>query len=397
MDSNGNFYIPAAGTGDTGVIYEASPTDHLVFSQQPTGGPAYSKMAPVIVKIEDNFGHLVTADNSSVALSISGTKSSTPVGTATILGTMTAAAVHGVATFTGLIPTTTGAYTLTAADGADVSAGSAAFTVKAADVKLAFTQKPTQVIAGATIGQPVTVCLENAFGRSVTTFDGDYVVLLVGTISPPGPYGVPPIFAVWPGQTPEVTLSFPASGSAGASTDAMFGAMKAHPVNGVATFSQLSIPQSGTHVLGAMLVAPGGSGPIYIGYPDANSPWMIPGASDGIIQTVASAISSQFTAVAPVLAFARQPVNVAAGSDMAPAVVINIEDQTGRILTTDNFPVTISVASGPPGWDMYDTFTVNAVHGVAVFPDLVFYTVGTYTLTAGNAGGTVNSQGFTVG
>ena len=100
----------------------------LAIAQGPTSAAAGAAISPAItVEVEDALGNLVTSDNSNVTLSIG----SNPSG-GNLLGTLTVAAVNGVATFSGLeIDTAGNGYTLVASDGGLTSATSAAFNITA--------------------------------------------------------------------------------------------------------------------------------------------------------------------------------------------------------------------------------------------------------------------------
>src|SRR5207244_3976917 len=96
-------------------------TDHLVFGQQPTNTVAGQSITPAVtVQVVDKLGSVVTTDNSNVTVAIG-----TNPGNATLSGTLTVAAVNGVATFSNLSLNKTGAgYTLAASDGTLTGASS---------------------------------------------------------------------------------------------------------------------------------------------------------------------------------------------------------------------------------------------------------------------------------
>ena len=111
------------------VIPQLVGGTQLAFGQQPTATGAGSTISPAItVLVEDSLGNVVTSDNSNVTLSLG----SNPSG-GTLSGTLTVAAVHGVATFNNLsINDPGGGYTLIARDtisGSALTATSAAFTI----------------------------------------------------------------------------------------------------------------------------------------------------------------------------------------------------------------------------------------------------------------------------
>ena len=73
----------------------------------------------VVVDVEDQFGNLVTTDNSMVTLSLNGA--------ATLNGTQAVQAKNGVATFGGLSVSDAGVYTIDASDGVLASVTSVGF------------------------------------------------------------------------------------------------------------------------------------------------------------------------------------------------------------------------------------------------------------------------------
>ena len=112
----------------TTVTLNIAPLDHLVFVEQPTSTTAGNTISPqVIVDVEDQNGHIVTTDNSSISLAATGIPG-------LLNGTLTVQAENGVATLTNLSLGTAGAYSLTATDGSLVTAYSKTFDVAATDI-----------------------------------------------------------------------------------------------------------------------------------------------------------------------------------------------------------------------------------------------------------------------
>ena len=130
--------IPAGGTVTIGVTSpEAPPISHfyprtttvtitpsqLAFTTQPVNGTAGGALASVAVSVEDANGNVVATDTSSVSITIS-------VGGAfSGSSTTTVPASSGVATFSNLVPTKAGTFTLSASDGSLTGATSNSFTV----------------------------------------------------------------------------------------------------------------------------------------------------------------------------------------------------------------------------------------------------------------------------
>jgi hypothetical protein len=83
-------------TGSNGVTVKAAAAAQLVFEQQPTNvvhGQVINP--PIVVLIEDQYGNVVTTNNSKVTLSIAS-------GPGILGGTFKVNAVNGVATFSNL-------------------------------------------------------------------------------------------------------------------------------------------------------------------------------------------------------------------------------------------------------------------------------------------------------
>ena len=190
---------------------------------------------------------------------------------------------------------------------------------------LAFVQQPSNAPSGGTISPAVTVAIENSFGVVVTP------------------------------DTSSVTLSIGA-GSNGSGT--LGGTLTVAAVNGVATFSDLSISAAGTYTLQATDV-------------------------DGAV-TLTPAVSTAFTMSVQVkVAFVQQPAGAQAGGVIAPPVIVDVEDASGNVVTSDHSNVTVAIGPGSSGLGtLGGTLTVAAVNGVATFNNLTLSAAGSYTLEA---------------
>jgi hypothetical protein len=313
-------------TGSTSSSFTESvdqtPPSMVVFDQQPTSATAGTTIGPAItVDVEDPFGNVVASDSSQVTLSVA-------TGSGSLLGTLTVAAVNGVATFNDLSLDVAGPYTLSASDGSIAGATSNSFTITpAAAAKLAFVQQPTTSEADSSINPAVTVAVEDQFGNVVTTDNSNVTLALA---SGPG---------------------------------ALAGTFTVAAQSGLATFSNLSLNTAGPYTLSAT---------------DAS---------------LSSATSNSFT-VTPAsnptgLTVVQQPTTVTAGSDPSSALVIQVKDQSGNIVTGFNSPVALSIVSGPAGGVLAGSPTVMAVNGVATFSNIQIVRAGTYVLSASINGGIV--------
>ena len=99
-----------------------------------------------------------------------------------------------------------------------------------------------------------------------------------------------------------------------------------------------------------------------------------------------------------VLVFQVQPTTTQVQTAMAPAVVVDVENSQGQLVTWYNGPVTLTYAVNPVGAPEPANNVVDAVHGVATFPDLTFSAVGFgFELQASAKGATSSaSQPFNI-
>ena len=119
----------------------------LAFGQSPTSAGASASLSPAVtVLVEDSLGNVVASDTSSVTMAIGNNP-----GGGTLSGTLTVAAVNGVATFNNLSINKTGSgYTLVASD----TTGIGPLTVTSAPFKIA--SPPTVPTAASATPNPVT-------------------------------------------------------------------------------------------------------------------------------------------------------------------------------------------------------------------------------------------------
>ncbi len=188
---------PAAGTGGTytftitannGVSPNAtqdftltiSPAaaNHLAFATQPSNTTAGVVDPAATVEVLDQYGDLITSDNSDqVTLAVA----SGPGGFAG--GSTTATVNGGIATFSNLLLDTAGSYTLSeSATGGLSGANSNSFTVSAAAADhLAFGTQPSNTTAGSAISPAVTVQVLDKYGNLLTADNSDQVTLSISS------------------------------------------------------------------------------------------------------------------------------------------------------------------------------------------------------------------------
>ncbi|MEP6688026.1 MAG: Ig-like domain-containing protein, partial [Gemmatimonadales bacterium] len=191
--------------------------------------------------------------------------------------------------------------------------------------KLTFTQPPVTTSAGNPITPAVRVDIQDASGNTVTSATG------------------------------QVTLAIGANPGAGI----LSGTTTVDAVNGVATFSNLSIDKTGT---GYTLVASG------IGLPSVTSP-----AFDIL------------TGSANRLVFLTGPTDRVVGEKFSPGIQVQVQDAGGNPVT---FGGLITLTSSVTG-TLSGTATATAVLGTATFSNLAINKAGaTYMLTAFTSGAT---------
>jgi autotransporter-associated beta strand protein len=314
----GSHSITAIYAGDANFTGSTSSISTQVVDQDSTTSAVIAAPEPVA------FSQLVTFTGTVTAAAPG---AGTPTGTLTFQDgatTLGSASLNGSgqATFS-IASLALGSHAITVVYGGDsnfTGSTSAAFTESVDQTPpsmVVFDQQPTSATAGVTISPNITVDVEDPFGNIVGSDSSD-VTLAVAT----GP-------------------------------GSLLGTVTVTAVNGVATFTGLSIDVAGSYTLSA---------------------------TDG---TLAGATSSSFTispAAASKVAFVQQPLNSTAGDPISPAVTVGVEDQFGNIVTTDSSNVTLSAASGPSA--LLGTLTIAAQNGLATFNDLTLDTDGSYTLSA---------------
>ena len=293
----------------------------LVFVAQPSNVPVGVSITPgVQVAVEDVNGNIVAGATNSVTIS-------TNPGSAGIGGTVTGTPVKGIVTFSNLTFSAAGmGYTLNASATGLTPAVSAAFNVILPANKLAFLGQPTSTNTGASIVPSVQVAVEDTNGSVV------------------------------PGATNTITIAIGNNPSAGI----LGGTATATPVNGVATFPNLTI-------------SAGGKG------------YTLTASSAGL--TGATSAPFNVLSTATTLAFITQPSNTVVGKSIAPSVQVAIEDANGSIVAGATTPIVIAIGTNPSTGTLAGTTSANPANGIATFSNLTISAAGTgYTLTASAAG-----------
>ncbi|MHC5539569.1 beta strand repeat-containing protein, partial [Singulisphaera rosea] len=222
-------------------------------------------------------------------------------------GTLTTQAVNGIATFTGLMLNEPASGYLIEASASGLSdATTSTITVTSAGPQLAITTQPTSVKTEQIFS--LTVTAKDANGNFDPTYSGLITLSLVTN---------------------------PGNGMLG-------GTLTAHAVNGVATFTGLTLNRMG------------------VGY-------SIRASTSGLTDATSSAIT--VTPAATQLVITTPPpssVNTAAAFSMT----VTAEEAYGTIDLDYNGPITLSLAANPGDGMLSGKLTVNAVQGVATFTGL---------------------------
>lgn len=311
-------------SGSAQVTVTPAPPAKVAFLVQPSTVTVGEVMTPPVqVEIQNILGGRVTNSSATVRLSLAENP-----GSATLGGTVSVAAVNGVATFSSLSLNRPGqGYRLAAASSGLTGATSSAFNVNAgAPASLRFVDQPDDARAGGDIG-PVSVELLDGSGNRAT------------------------------GSTAQVALSL--GNNPGGAT--LNGDVSVNAVAGVATFTGLSLNTAGN------------------GY-------TLDAASAGLPAATSSAFD--ITAGAPAtLAFVTQPGTTGAGQAISPAVRVAVRDAFGNLVTDASTSVTMAIGNNPGGATLGGTTTVTTNDGVATFANLTLDRLGSdYTLVADASG-----------
>lgn len=182
-------------------------------------------------------------------------------------------------------------------------------TIRAA--QLDFIAPPGTVVAGHQFNPAVKVRAEDAAGNKATTFSGSVTIALMHN----------------PGGA---TLS---------------GTTTVTAVNGVATFSDLSLDKADT------------------GYTLQASTYGLPSLTSGTFDVMPGPPRQ--------LAFTVQPPDsTTAGAAFAPAVQVSVLDAAGNVVPTATESVTVTLGNNPGGATLGGTTKVAAANGVATFTNL---------------------------
>jgi hypothetical protein len=248
-----------------------------------------------------------------------------PVG-AVLSGTLSTAAVAGSATFGNLILDKAGTYTLRAQAGGVTAVNSNAFDVTVgATRQLVFTTQPSSVTAGSAIAPAVVVAVQDLQGNTDATFNNS------------------------------VTIAFGVNAGGGV----LSGTTVVPATAGVATFTNLIIDKSA------------------VGY-------TLQATASGVTTGTSTPFAVNPGAAAR-LAFLVPPTTVGVNAPITPAVVVEIQDTLGNLVTSATDSIDLRIGVNPSNGILGGTTGAKAVSGLATFSNLTISQPGTgYTLVAGS-------------
>jgi prepilin-type N-terminal cleavage/methylation domain-containing protein len=421
-------------TGPSFAVASGLPTK-LTILQQPAGGVTGSAwLVQPIVAVQDALGNTVTASVAPVTLAI--TPGTGTAGAALTCTTNPVSAYAGVAAYAGCKIGTAGTgYTLTASSPGLSPATTSSFGLTGPATKLVITQQPTNVVAGAMLAPAVTVTVQDAANRIVTSSTATVTITvstnpgsstLAGTASAPVVNGVATfsnltlnrpgtgykLTAASSGLTAAVSSAFnvtigtasklvvtqqPAGAKAGVAFTTQPKVTVQDAAGNTITTSTAPITlavTSGTGTAGATLACT--SNPVNavagvatlagckIATP--GSAYTITASSPGLTDAV-SAVFDNPAGTATKLVITQQPANVVAGAAIAPAVTVAVQDAVGNTVTTSTATVTLTISTNPGVSTLSGTVSATVVNGIATFADLSLNKVGTgYKLTAASTG-----------
>jgi hypothetical protein len=207
-----DYVLSGDSTASNGVTTQGANLDSLFFQFEPTTTPAAQAITPAVTLEAFTPGGAVdTSFNGLVTLTLGGSVSG-----ATLNGTLTVVAVNGVATFSNLSIQQAGLYQLSATAPGVIPAESTSFTIgSAAEDSLTFVQEPTPAWQFGKIEPGIALAINDVFGNVDFSANSDVSVTILS-----GPTGA-----------------------------VLSGATMVAAVNGVATFTGLSINLPGTYTL----------------------------------------------------------------------------------------------------------------------------------------------------
>ena len=254
--------------------------------------------------------------------------------------------------------------------------------------RLAFTAQPANAIAGATIAPAITVSAEDAFESVVSSFTGA-VTISIGT----GPAG-----SSLAGRTTVNAVAANIAATGGGGQTGLAASALPTPLSVIVNDANGN-PVPGVSVAWAVTsgggsVSPATTATNALGI--ASATWTLgPVAGAGTATATSAGLAGSpvsFTATgiagaATRLVIVAQPSSVAAGTPIAPPIVVQARDATNNLVASFGGSVALSIGTNPGGVTLGGATSVSAVGGVATFAGVTLNRTGTgFTLVA-SAGG----------
>ncbi len=330
LDTPGNGYtlqVSSAGlttTTTTPLSVPPGPAASLVVTSQPTSSVAPGSRFGLVITAKDSHGNVATSfdGNITVVFDTIIIGGATP----TLGGTLTVAAIDGVATFTDLTLDTAGTnYYLRVTSGSFLSGMTGPLTVKVGSpTQLVITSQPPK---GVDIGDPfgIAIVAEDAYGNVATSFNGN------------------------------VTVSI----ASGAGDGALAGTLNVAAVQGVASFTGLTLDIVG-------------------------SGYALQATSSGLTAATTTHVTVSLGPV-PHLVLLSPPSAVTVGQYFQVTVIV--EDSTGAIEASYTGDVTLAMASDPGGATLGGNLTMPVTDGKVTFYGLTLNVTGSgYAIRATGSG-----------
>jgi uncharacterized repeat protein (TIGR03803 family) len=321
----GSYTLSASAPGFSAVkssSFTVTPdfsTAHFVFTRQPGNTIVGRKISPGVgLSLQDQFGNLIASSSMQVSANLEIISLGGNATAAQLTGTTTVNLSKGVATFGNLLVSQPGDYQLEFSAPGIPTATSNAFNTFFVPNHLAFTQQPMQTVAGSAFTPAIVISILDSSNRVDTT------------------------------NNSVVTLTLKGNGT-------LNGTVSVAAINGVATFSDLSIDKAGSYSLRADSTGLSGA--------NSRSFTITPDVSTSHLAVLQLPVSS----------------NVA-GKALSPNLSVQVIDQFGNRITSDQSSATITILSGPTAGGLIGTTTVNVSKGVATFKNLTLPLAGDYTL-----------------
>ncbi len=425
IDGGGDHTLQFSATGLTAAtsntIAVSQVVSSLAIQTQPAGASSGAPLATQpVVRILDGAGRVVTTGSGATA-PVSVTLAS---GTGSLGGTLTINAASGVATFTNVSLTGSGAHTLRfalASPSVEVVSQSVVIGAGAPSVIAAASDQNQSAPVSSSVVAP-SVLVTDAQGNGVSgvavtftvTAGGGTIVPASGGTVATNQSGVATLTSWTLGAgagTNTVTASvagltgspvtFNATGTAVGATQLALTTQPIGAVSGVAFTTQpvVEVRDAGDQLVSGSTVAvtatiASGTGQL-IGTQTVNAVngiatftnLQLNGRGDHSLQFAATALSAAtsntfaVTQVAASLSMATQPAGAASGIAFTTQPIVQILDNAGLVVTTGagaTLTVTAAIASGTG--TLGGTTPVNAVNGVATFADLSLTGSGSFTL-----------------